>query len=228
LPGLKTQTAIIYMTKMNQETAKYIIRYFFELLTSNEKMAISHARNALRLHHSTSDTTDLARIYAEKGWLTKDQSVLDLLKDGYRNFEMNVANRIMSESEDKVFFNNCLNCGKLVRTPYARQCQHCGHSWHELTVAQFKLKSSFQVTGHHFFLMGEITKGEIKPGNFMDLIMLGLNKKPKIETIEFARKQKDGNAFEEIGLGTNELTVEDKAFLKWIGAFRTPFDIITK
>ena len=99
---------------------------------------------------------------------------------------------------------------------------------HELTVAQFKLNSSFELTGRHFILLGEVTKGEISQGQFMDLTMLGLNKKPKIETIEFARKGQDGKVWEEIGLGTNELTEEDKQVLKNVGSLGTPFDIINK
>lgn len=189
-------------------------------------MAIKHTTSTYKLQHSTSDNTNLTRIYREKGWLTSDQTVLDLLKEGYDKFELNVANRIVSQNSEKVFFNNCPKCNKLARTPYARQCRHCGHSWHDVTVAQFKLNSSFQLTGRQFFLLGEITKGEIKQGNFMDLTMLGLNKKPKIDAIEFALKRQDEKIWEDVGLGTNELTEEDKEYLKNIGAFGTPFDII--
>ena len=60
----------------------------------------------------------------------------------------------------------------------------------------------------------------------MDLTMLGLNKKPKIDAIEFALKRQDEKIWEDVGLGTNELTEEDKEYLKNIGAFGTPFDII--
>ena len=213
---------------MNNETAKYIINYFSNLLTSAERMAIKHTSSTFKLENSTSDNTNLTKIYKEKGWITSDQSALDLLKDGYDNFELNVANRIIDQNSDKVFFNNCPKCNRLARTPYARQCRHCGHSWHDLTVAQFKLNSSFQLTGRQFFLLGEITKGEIKQGQFMDLTMLGLNKKPKIEAIEFALKRQDVKVWEDIGLGTNELTEEDKQYLKNVGSFGTPFDIINE
>ncbi len=62
----------------------------------------------------------------------------------------------------------------------------------------------------------------------MDLTMLGLNKKPKIEAIEFALKRQDGKVWEDIGLGTNELTEEDKQYLKNVSSFGTPFDIINE
>jgi hypothetical protein len=119
---------------MDKETAKYIIDYFSNLLTDAERMAIKHATTTYKLEHSTSGNTNWAKIYEEKGWLTSDQSVLDLLKDGYDSFELNVANRIMEQTPEKVFFNNCPKCNKLARTPRARQCRHCGHSWHDLSV----------------------------------------------------------------------------------------------
>lgn len=111
---------------------------------------------------------------------------------------------------------------------HSRQGRHSGHSRHDLSVAQFKLNCSFQLTGRHFFLLGEITKGEIKQGQFMDLTMLGINKKPKIETIEFALKRQGAKVWEGIGLGTNELTEDEKEYLKNVGSFGTPFDIINE
>jgi hypothetical protein len=211
---------------MDVEKAKYVINYFSHLLTGAEKMAIKHISSTYKLEHSISDNTNLTKIYREKGWLTTDQSVLDLLKEGYEQFELNVANRILNQNPDGVFFNNCPKCNNLARTPYARQCRFCGLNWRELTIAQFKLKNSFQLTGRHFFLIGQVTKGDIQIGAFMDLTMLGLNRKPKIETIEYAVEQQNDEAIENIALGTSELTDDDKKYLKNIGSFGTPFDII--
>jgi hypothetical protein len=213
---------------MDNEKAKYIIKHFSSLLTGAERMAIKHTIATYKLPHSNSDHSNVSKIYKEKSWVTSDQGVLDLLKGGYDNFELNVANRIITQNSDKIFFNQCPKCNKLARTPSARQCRHCGHSWHDIVVAQFKLNTSFQLTGRQFFLLGEIIKGEVKQGNFMDLTMLGLNKKPKIEAIEFALKREDGKVWEDIGLGTNELCEEDKEYLKNSGAFGTPFDIINE
>ena len=62
----------------------------------------------------------------------------------------------------------------------------------------------------------------------MDLTILGLNKKPKIETVEFTRKQLEEKVWEDIGLGTNELTEEDKQYLINFGPFGITFDIINE
>ena len=41
-----------------------------------------------------------------------------------------LAEIIAMDYKDKVFFNNCPNCGKLARTPKAKQCRFCGYDWH--------------------------------------------------------------------------------------------------
>ncbi|MBT2622252.1 hypothetical protein [Chryseobacterium sp. ISL-6] len=141
-------------------------------------------------------------------------------------FELEVAKRIMAETPEKVFFNNCPKCYKLARTPRAKQCRYCGHSWRDRVVAQFKLDYVFQITGRQFFLFGRIMKGEIKEGQLMDLTVLGLNKKPTIKSIEFAHRREEGKEWEDIGLGTDELTEEDKQYLKDRSSFENPFDVI--
>lgn len=209
---------------MDKETANYIKSYFSNLMTDDEKLALKYQMYT----YKTEDNPKMRKMMVDRGWISERPDIKEYLKDGYEEFELNVAKRIMEETPEQVFLNNCPKCNKLARTPYARQCRYCGNNWHDLTVAQFKLENSFQITDRYFFLLGQITKGEIKQGQFMDLTMLGLNKKPKIEAIEFALKRQDGKIWEDIGLGTNELTEEDKKYLKNMSSFTTPFDIISK
>ena len=213
-------------SEMDQEIAHYIINYFSHLLTTKEKLAIKHTRSTLKLDYSGNHKATLTRIYRKKGWLSEDQEVLDLLKGGYANFERMVAERILEEHKNGVYLNKCPRCQKLARTPQARQCRYCGHDWHHLTVAQFKLASSFQLTNGYFYLAGEITKGELSIGHYIDLTMLGLNAKPKIESIEFVLKKSNGKPQEDTALGTHDLNENQKKFLKQKGAFGTPFDIV--
>jgi hypothetical protein len=207
---------------MDQETANYIITYFSNLMTDAEKLALKHYMHT----YKTADDPKMRRILIDKGWIRTEPEITDLLKNGYEEFELNMARRIMTKNPEKVFLNHCSVCNQLARTPYARQCRHCGHNWHEITVAQFKLNSAYQLTGRQFFLLGQLVKGDIKQGHFMDLTVLGLNKKPKIETIEFASKRRDGKIHEDIALGTTELTDDEKKFIKNKGSFATPFDIL--
>jgi hypothetical protein len=211
---------------MNQEIAKYIRNFFPNLMTDEERLALKHLIYTDKVDNSTSDSSIMRKLLIERGLISSNPKILDLLSNGSEEFELRVAKRIMTETPDKVFFNKCPKCSSLARTPYARQCRFCRYSWHDLTIAQFKLVSSFQLTGGYFFLLGNITKGQVSKGSFLDLTMLGLNKKPKIEAIEFALKKQDGKVWEDIALGTNDLSEEDKDYLKQKGAFGTPFDIL--
>lgn len=71
------------------------------------------------------------QVFTGKKAGSEDQTVLDLLKDGYEQFELNVANRIVAQNPEKVLSNHCPKCDKLARTPRARQCRFCGHRWQE-------------------------------------------------------------------------------------------------
>lgn len=209
---------------MNKETANYIRNYFSNLMTDDEKLALKYHMYT----YKTGGNPKMRKMMVDKGWISEQPNIKEFLKDGYEEFELNVAKRIMNEVPEKVFLNNCPKCNKLARTPFARQCRYCGNNWHSLTAAQFKLENSVQITGRPFFLLGQITKGEIKQGQFMDLTILGINKKPKIEAIEFTLKRQNERVWEYIGLGTNELTEEEKEFIKNKGSFRIPFDILNE
>lgn len=209
---------------MDKETANYIINYFSNLMTNDEKLALRHQMYT----YKSEGNAQMRRIMVDKGWIKEQPDIKEYLKNGYEEFELNVARRIMQETPKKVFLNNCPKCNKLARTPYARQCRHCGNNWHDLVVAQFKIENSFQITGRQFFVVGQSTKGEIKKGQFMDLTMLGLNKKSKIEVIEFVLKKQDEKACEYIGLGTNELSEEEKEYIKSKDSFGRLIDIINE
>ena len=193
-------------------------------MTDDEKLALKYHMYT----YKTDDNPQMQKLMINRGWISERPDVKEFLKDGYEEFELSVARRIMEVAPEKVFLNNCPKCDKLARTPYARQCRHCGHSWHDLTVAQFKLESCFQPPWKPFFLLGQITKGEITKGQFMDLTMLGLNKRSRIDAIDYAHIKQDGKVGKEIGLGTNELSEEEKQYLQNIGSFGTPFDIINE
>ncbi|GAB5408998.1 MAG: hypothetical protein BalsKO_13630 [Balneolaceae bacterium] len=207
---------------MNLETAKYIIDYFPNLMTEKERIALRHLNSEFK----TDGNPKMEKMYRKKGWLTDDQQALNLIKNGSENFRLNVAERILKERSSDLYLNKCPNCEKLTRTPQSRQCRFCGHNWHDIKVADFKLNSSFELTGRHFFILGEITNGSVEIGNYIDLTMVGLNCKPRIESVEYVLKRVNGKAVEDIALGTNELTENQKEKIKKIGSFGTPFDIV--
>lgn len=166
---------------MDRETINYIIRYFGKLMTRDEALALNHHMYTLK----SSESEHIRNVMIKRGWINSDPEVIKLLEHGYEVFEQNVVTRILAETPEKVFFNNCPKCNKLARTPYAKQCRHCGYSWHDVT-AKFKIAKAFQLTNRSFYLLGEIIEGEINPGQLMDLTILGLHKKIKIGSIELA------------------------------------------
>lgn len=70
------------------------------------------------------------RLLLKKGWMTDKLEVLQLLDNGIDVFKEKVVRRILGESGREVFLNLCPKCGRLARTPFAKQCR-CGHSWRE-------------------------------------------------------------------------------------------------
>ncbi len=111
---------------MDQDKVQYILRYFMDLMTD-------HEISALKNHMYTSKTSDnstLRNIMTERKWIDYNPEIVKLLESGYDEFELFVATRIMDENPEKVIFNNCPKCGKLARTPYAKQCRFCSYDWH--------------------------------------------------------------------------------------------------
>ncbi|WP_295222712.1 hypothetical protein [uncultured Chryseobacterium sp.] len=80
--------------------------------------------------YKSSDNEKQRKIMTEKDWIRQTPETDNLLRNGYEEFEINVAKRIVAQTPKKIFFNNCPDCGKLARTPSAKQCRYCGSSWH--------------------------------------------------------------------------------------------------
>lgn len=208
--------------------AAYIINYFSNLLTKTEKDALRHYQTSYSVGFDIDDSSTIVKKAYEKGWLSSHPKVLDLLKDGYETFELNVANRVMNETPEKVFFNNCVKCGGLARTPFARQCRFCGNNWHHIIQAKFELNQVIQIKNRGFYLVGNVTGGDFKAGNFLDLTPFGLNARPTIKSIQFTLKRQDSVAKEYFTLEINELTAEQQEYLKPISSSALKFDILNE
>ncbi|WP_448697853.1 hypothetical protein ACFGVR_13680 [Mucilaginibacter sp. AW1-3] len=114
------------MEDITAEKANHIINYYSGLLTPNEKRALTQHMTSLKF----ADDKERLEKYYRMGRLVNTPEVLDLLSEGYNQFVLNCAKRILTETPEKVFFNNCPQCGKLARTPQAKQCRFCGFDWH--------------------------------------------------------------------------------------------------
>lgn len=113
---------------MDQEIIDYIFRFYSHLFTEKEQEAYHHHENAKHI-----DETNKSRIafLKQKKLISTDPEVLELLKDGETAFKKRTAERVLRDTYYQVFINKCKRCGKLTRTPKARQCRYCNHRWFE-------------------------------------------------------------------------------------------------
>lgn len=175
---------------MDSEIVTYILRYFSRLMTPQEVAASRHSDAMMKL--GTKENYPDIRKYDEKyRWfkhrkmITEDREALSLLNEGREQFNIRVAERIMEETPDQVFFNCCPQCSRLARTVQARQCRYCGYSWHHTIKAQFKIEQVVIAKGDpgKLSFSGILQTGKIESGMKMDLTTLGIADKPVIESV---------------------------------------------
>ncbi|NTS44007.1 hypothetical protein HRG84_24220, partial [Flavisolibacter sp. BT320] len=142
---------------LDNTTIDYILNYYSRFMTLKEAAAMKHYMSSSKFSQTVSSDGDKGNFLLEKGWLSKDKEVVELLKDGYQQFRQNTAERILKDNTGKIYFNHCPKCVKLARTPQAKQCRYCGYSWHKQVVATFQIGSAFQLTARElFFVLGDI------------------------------------------------------------------------
>jgi hypothetical protein len=119
---------------MDTVKARYVLRYYRYLLTSQERLAHGHLVDTAKAMHGRSDWA--AQIEARTKpshlhpHLSNDPEVLNLTRKGWNVFVEQTAQRILNEHGAKIRFNYCCRCGELARTPKARQCRLCRYDWH--------------------------------------------------------------------------------------------------
>jgi len=118
---------------METDKIDYILNYFSSLMTEKEAKAWKHWASSYKIIHSNSSEAQKKtriKFMTKTGWLSEDNEVLALLENGIDKFRENTAKRIFSDNPKVLDFNCCPKCGKLARTPFAKQCRYCGHDWH--------------------------------------------------------------------------------------------------
>ena len=119
---------------IDKELALYVVTYYRELMTAEEKSAERHLATTFKWTHGRSDVAAQEELRREQSrrsrWLSDDPAVLRLAADGLEAFRLRTAARILHDHPSDVFLNYCPKCGGLTRTPQARLCLHCGYDWH--------------------------------------------------------------------------------------------------
>jgi hypothetical protein len=71
----------------------------------------------------------LARVLLERWGGDGEAEVRAALADGYEAFRQRVTRKLLSDARVQAMINRCPECGRVVRTPRARQCLWCKHVW---------------------------------------------------------------------------------------------------
>lgn len=112
---------------MDDHLASYIINYYYHLLTPEEQAAHHNIFCKAKAEHAVFPED-------EREWVARmstDPKVVALLADGIAAFHERLCERVLSERRDELFLNRCPQCDALTKTPTARQCPKCFHSWHD-------------------------------------------------------------------------------------------------
>ena len=118
---------------MASDLAHYVIRFFGDLMTEDEAEAYRHLTMVYKSADGATDAETQTRVRAmpvRGKLLTSVPGALSLAAEGFDAFLEQTAARILREHPGKVFLNRCPQCQALTRTPRARLCVGCGHSWH--------------------------------------------------------------------------------------------------
>ena len=119
---------------MEAEKARYVLRYYCQLMTTPERLGYRHLMGTEKVTHGR--TGAVAQREAEKSshpareLLSNDPKALQLASEGLDAFIVRTAQRILDEHGGEVAFKYCPRCGAVAKTPKARQCRACRHDWH--------------------------------------------------------------------------------------------------
>ena len=120
---------------MDNDKASYVFRYYAHLMNAQERMASKHLTATVKATRGRDDAA--AQEEAKHGphhfrqMLSSDPDVLRLTRDGFQAFVLRTAERIIKNHGKELVFNCCPRCGRVARTPKARQCRFCGNDWHD-------------------------------------------------------------------------------------------------
>ena len=104
----------------------YIFQHCSHLQNADEEMA-----NKTSCYYDLENMDKRQLAYSKaKGWLSDEPHIMAMTALGRENLKINIVNRIVKEHFTELELNLCPKCGKIARTPLAKQCRFCYHSWH--------------------------------------------------------------------------------------------------
>ena len=113
----------------DEQLTKYVLDHYRHLCTDTERNILT----ALNLQLKATKTSNpvIETKLREARVLTDDPIVREAVASGPRIARTAVRNRLLQDHGNEIVLNTCRNCGRLCRTPVAKMCVACGHSWHD-------------------------------------------------------------------------------------------------
>ncbi len=108
---------------------RYICNHYQSLMTDFERKMIDVIFK--RMMAEAANSPEVTRKALEKWGEIDDIKVNEALANGYEAYRRQVRDRLLKEHTNEVFINRCSQCNRIVRTPKAKLCLWCGHSWFE-------------------------------------------------------------------------------------------------
>jgi hypothetical protein len=120
---------------LDSDELEYVFRFYGHLMSPLESAASRHLFATAKL---TKGRTDLpaqeeARHSSHpirRDLLSDHPDILQLTRDGREAFTRRAAQRIFNAHRAEIIFNRCPRCGRVAKTPKARQCRFRRHDWH--------------------------------------------------------------------------------------------------
>ena len=110
------------------ELTRYVWSHFAPLLSDFERQAGRAAQ--AREKAAAADSPSMSRMLSERWGRSGDPEIEAALSAGAEAFRRAACRRVLAERGAEVVINRCPRCGRVVRTPAARQCFWCGFDWH--------------------------------------------------------------------------------------------------
>lgn len=114
----------------DEALTEYILRNYHSFATEAEGFALRVVYFEEKTAGSGERVAAKFREHLQGYWKSHhEEAVREALKMG-KEYRCQVRDRILADFTGEITINRCPRCGRIVRTPFARQCFWCGHDWH--------------------------------------------------------------------------------------------------
>jgi hypothetical protein len=109
----------------------YVLRRYGHLMTEREPEGMKALRIEEKAESLYPGDDPPASAYRARWWRVLDpQAAREACGLGAEAFRRRICARLLADHGDAVAIRRCPVCGRVVRSPRARQCFWCGHDWH--------------------------------------------------------------------------------------------------